>query len=77
MLKLRYLRSGTLNHLIPTRPLTVPSLLTTSNEGFIAGEMAIPQAKLKKSFALNMTDFHAMKHMSTAANSNVNQLKRL
>ena len=65
--------SNIVDHLTPTWPLPFPSPLTTSSEGFIAGEMAIVQAKLKKSFALNMADFHAMKHMSTAVTSNVNQ----
>ena len=67
--------SNIVDHPTPTRPLPVPSLLTTSSEGFIAGEMDILQAKLKKSFALDIGDFHAMKHTSTAATSNVNQQK--
>ena len=41
------------DHLTPTWPLPVPSPLTTSSEGLIAREMAILQAKLKKSFALS------------------------
>ena len=61
------------DHLTPTWPLPVPSPLTTSSEGFIAREMAILQAKLKKSFALDMADFHAMEHTSTAVTSNANQ----
>ena len=64
--------STIVDHPTPTRPLPVPSPLTTSSEGFIAGEMAILQAKLKKSFALNIADFHATKHTSTAVTSTVN-----
>ena len=48
--------SNIVNHPTPTQPLTVPSPLTTSSEGFITGEMVILQAKLKKSFALDMAD---------------------
>ena len=65
--------SNIVDHPTPTRPLPVPSPLTTSSEGFITGEMVILQAKLKKSFALDMADFHATKHTSTAVTSNVNQ----
>ena len=49
--------------------------MATSSEGLITGEMAIIQIKLKKLFALDMADFHAMKHTSTAATSDVNQQK--
>ena len=61
------------DHPTPTWPLPVPSPLTTSSEGFIAREMAILQTKLKKSFALDMADFHATEHTSTAVTSNANQ----
>ena len=69
--------SNNVNHLTTTRPPTVPSPMAISSEGFIAGEMAILQAKLKKLFALDMADFHATKYTSTAVTSNINQLKRL
>ena len=35
--------------------------MVTSSEGFIAGEMGFLQAKLKKLFALDITDFAATK----------------
>ena len=35
--------------------------------------MAVLQTKLKKSFALNMADFHTTEHTSTAVTSNANQ----
>ena len=67
--------SNIVNHPTTTRPPAVHSLMATSSEGFITGKMAILQAKLKKSFALDMTDFHATRHTSTAVTSNVHQLK--
>ena len=39
--------SNNLNHLTTTRPPTFPSPMATTSEGFMAGEMAILQAKLK------------------------------
>ena len=51
--------------------------MVTSSEGFIAGEMDIIQAKLKKLFALDMADFQATKQSNTSSASHyiVNHLK--
>ena len=56
--------------LTTTQPPTAPSPTVTSSEEFIAKQLAVLQANLKKHFPQDMADSHATKHTSSAAKSN-------
>ena len=60
-----------------TQPPTVPSPTVTSSEDFIAKQLAVLQANLKKHFPQDKAAFHATntKHTSSAAKSNTNHPK--
>lgn len=72
-----FANSKNVNHLKTNQPLTVPSIMVTNSEGFIAREMAILQSKLKELFALDMADFHATEQSNiSVAHSIVNHPKK-